>query len=392
MIEACFDSIEKKLLQKVASANKRIYVAVAWFTNQSLFDALINVLKKGVVVKVIVLDDLLNRNEFGLDFGLLSSCGAIVRMSKSNEGTMHNKFCIIDDQVITGSYNWTYRANKNNENIIVVDEQVVLSKYVQEFESIYRKSVEVAMPYQHIKWEDVKEGDFTELRRGLYREIIAKNDMDTEIRKSKLVKLNFAYKSGDIKEIIEASLMPSNEMFLTLEDVLVSQPLKYEQCLWYSETVKNRSEKNLLELRIQKWIFLPNSQVLDDNTSKIQGILIPYGLKDYPCEGIDISITNKAYIQSLKKYVGTNINYDAYKYIPEKVLCINKAKMFPYMFSMPMFDKKKSRFLSNGNLRLRYGLYVFGIVKDVDRDNIVFYDGWDPQKRGEAIKQKHFTL
>ena len=33
---------------------------------------------------------------------------------------MHNKFCIIDnDLVITGSYNWTFKARLNDENVIV---------------------------------------------------------------------------------------------------------------------------------------------------------------------------------------------------------------------------------------------------------------------------------
>ena len=34
---------------------------------------------------------------------------------------------------------------------------------------------------------------------------------------------------------------------------------------------------------------------------------------------------------------------------------------------------------------------LLGIVKDVDGDNIVFYDGWDPQKRGEKIMKEFFV-
>ncbi|TAE00475.1 MAG: hypothetical protein EAZ97_05805 [Bacteroidetes bacterium] len=33
---------------------------------------------------------------------------------------MHNKFCVIDsDIVLTGSYNWTNQAQRNDENITV---------------------------------------------------------------------------------------------------------------------------------------------------------------------------------------------------------------------------------------------------------------------------------
>jgi phosphatidylserine/phosphatidylglycerophosphate/cardiolipin synthase-like enzyme len=33
---------------------------------------------------------------------------------------MHNKFCVIDGQaVITGSFNWSYKARQNHENITI---------------------------------------------------------------------------------------------------------------------------------------------------------------------------------------------------------------------------------------------------------------------------------
>ena len=33
---------------------------------------------------------------------------------------MHNKFCVIDrSTVINGSYNWSYKARQNHENITV---------------------------------------------------------------------------------------------------------------------------------------------------------------------------------------------------------------------------------------------------------------------------------
>ena len=34
---------------------------------------------------------------------------------------------------------------------------------------------------------------------------------------------------------------------------------------------------------------------------------------------------------------------------------------------------------------------LLGIVKEVDGDNIVFFEGWDPQKRGEKIAKEFFV-
>jgi hypothetical protein len=65
------------------------------------------------------------------------------------ENPMHNKFCIIDNQVlINGSYNWTYYAeSKNRENILIIkDERDVL----QAFETEFSKLIELVKPLQTI--------------------------------------------------------------------------------------------------------------------------------------------------------------------------------------------------------------------------------------------------
>ena len=101
MAEVYFYDIEARISQNLAAANNRIYAAVAWFTNQTLFNDLMSALKRKVEVKVLILDDLLNRNEFGLDFGILATNGASIKMINDKTAIMHNKFCIIDNKVIT---------------------------------------------------------------------------------------------------------------------------------------------------------------------------------------------------------------------------------------------------------------------------------------------------
>jgi phosphatidylserine/phosphatidylglycerophosphate/cardiolipin synthase-like enzyme len=61
---------------------------------------------------------------------------------------MHHKFLVIDDtNVITGSFNWTNQASKSNmENIVVVEDQNIAKKYINEFNRIWQliasKSIE----------------------------------------------------------------------------------------------------------------------------------------------------------------------------------------------------------------------------------------------------------
>ena len=54
-------------------------------------------------------------------------------------GIMHNKFCVIDNQkVITGSYNWSEKAeNKNDENASVVYDNDIASNYSVEFRRLF---------------------------------------------------------------------------------------------------------------------------------------------------------------------------------------------------------------------------------------------------------------
>ncbi len=54
---------------------------------------------------------------------------------------MHHKFAIIDYQtVITGSYNWTKQARRNEENIVVIRDIDQAEAFVEKFESLKEDS------------------------------------------------------------------------------------------------------------------------------------------------------------------------------------------------------------------------------------------------------------
>jgi len=375
-------------------AEKRIFVAVAWFTNSRLFDGLTFALERNVEVKIIILDDILNRSEFGLDFEGLSKLGAEVRFAKSNKRTMHNKFCIIDNMVITGSYNWTYHANNNSENIIMTDEESVVNSYREEFDKLFGDAIPIPQPYEHLKWTDVKEGDFSELRRNIYRDVIAKNDENCELKRIKLINLNHAYKSGDAEELAKASLLETKQRLRTIADVLTSRSQDFTYKLWEENSIDKPMDNVYSYGEILKWYFIPYELVEDQyHRECIKGKLIPYECRNHPAvEGLKLNIYDEEFIKTIRMILCSKpLSSTTRKCIPDSMLLIYKAEMFFYKFPSPLFNKSQPKTRKNATPRTISAINLLGIVQEDDGGNAVFYDGWDPQKRGEKIMKEFFV-
>ena len=383
MTKICFDNIENELSATISNAEKRILVAVAWFTNSRLLDGLSLALKRNVEVKILILDDILNRNEFGLNFGVLSKLGAEVCFAKSNRGIMHNKFCVIDNLVITGSYNWTYHANKNNENIFVTDENSVVDSYREEFNRLFGNATAIPQPYEYLKWTDIKEGDFSELRRNIYRDVIAKDDENSELQRVKLKNLDHAYKSGDSEKLAKASALPANLHFRTITDVLTTIPKKYDSGFYYGLYVDSDDEPGDVRFStIDKWIFVP-TEIGESKYHKkyIRGYLHFYKWykRKYkpPYEKIRVDVYDEAFLSDIEQYWqgGSDVSK-----IPQRLIRVNLAKQT--VFTIPSDV--------NANNNGWNGIAVFSMVKEVNNSKITYYDGWDPQlRRKEIIKKLH---
>ena len=391
MTKICFENIEKELSATISIAEKRIFVAVAWFTNSRLLDGLALVLERNVEVKILILDDILNRNEFVLDFGILTKLGADVRFAKKALGTMHNKFCIIDDMVITGSYNWTYHANNNSENILMTDEDSVVNSYREEFDRLFCDAIPIPQPYEHLKWTDVKEGDFSELRRNIFRDVIAKNDENRELKRIKLINLDHAYKSGDAGELANASSLPVQEKLKSITDVLTSKSRDYEFKLW-KENILGKPYNEDGYIQLGKWFFVP-FEIKEDqyHQTYVEGSLNTYASLDYGlAKGLKLKIHDYEFVNVIRKYWGEK-TYDDYERIPKDILTIENAKLFYFQFPSPMFNKSQPRTWKNTMPRTISAINLLGIVKEMDGDGVVFYEGWCPQKRGEKIMKQYFV-
>lgn len=122
LVKPYFTDIRHLIMEKISRAEKEIKIAVAWFTDHEIFDALISRMDE-VSISLVVVNDNVNNRVGGLDFQSFIDKGGVFYFGSSHH-LMHNKYCIIDDKVlVTGSYNYTYCANSTNEeNVVLIED------------------------------------------------------------------------------------------------------------------------------------------------------------------------------------------------------------------------------------------------------------------------------
>ena len=134
--EAFFTNIRAVLLREIGLAKQSIHVAVAWFTDRTLFAALLDRQRAGVPVALCITRDEKNINfqPGGLPFVELEAAGGRVWIIEDR--LMHHKFCILDGRdVLTGSYNWTNKAAQSNEEnlVLTTDDPELAQHFLREF-------------------------------------------------------------------------------------------------------------------------------------------------------------------------------------------------------------------------------------------------------------------
>ena len=114
------ENIKPTIISEISNAKKSIYIVVAWFNDNEIFEALLEkTADKEFEIKLILLDDD-NQDKINsqLDFDRLLQSNDNVYIFKipQDKVKIHHKFCVFDKKsVITGSYNWTYGADKKNK-------------------------------------------------------------------------------------------------------------------------------------------------------------------------------------------------------------------------------------------------------------------------------------
>jgi len=128
-------AIKKSLQQTQTSA----LVALYYLTDRELAEELVAAERRGVQVKVY-----LDKSQAGHPHSqarYLAQEGVPVRIS-SNRRLMHNKFAVLDDVVVlTGSYNWTKAARKDNdENLLWINQSEIAAQYRKRFLEMWREA------------------------------------------------------------------------------------------------------------------------------------------------------------------------------------------------------------------------------------------------------------
>jgi hypothetical protein len=194
--QAYFDDIQLQILYELRRATTSIHIAVAWFTDQEIFEQLCQKAGSGVRVELIVVNDAINSRS-GIEYERLRELGGVFMMvgdKRKGSAIMHNKFCVIDGvTVITGSYNWSRQAQQNSENITVISDHPEFARqFIREFESIFErhsgkgvvgadlgKIVARLEALRHVI--DLDDEDDIELQRVKLKKLLSGSDKYTEV-------------------------------------------------------------------------------------------------------------------------------------------------------------------------------------------------------------------
>ena len=131
------NDIENIIIGRIKRAKTSVRFMAFSFTSASIAEAMIKKFKEGVEVSGVFE----NRGSGTKDsqFIKMKVEGVPVRLD-SNKYAMHHKVIIIDDyRLITGSYNFSKNASRNNdENCIMIDNRAITALYIKEFENIFK--------------------------------------------------------------------------------------------------------------------------------------------------------------------------------------------------------------------------------------------------------------
>ncbi|MEE6497812.1 hypothetical protein FKM82_002873 [Ascaphus truei] len=132
------ESALTRLLRRLLGAQRSLELCVFTLSSTPLSRAVLLLHRRGVRVRVITDSDYMAAT--GSQIGALRSAGIEVRHNQS-DGLMHHKFAVVDGMIVlTGSLNWTMQAIQTNcENLLITDDRVCVSAYLEEFERLWQE-------------------------------------------------------------------------------------------------------------------------------------------------------------------------------------------------------------------------------------------------------------
>ena len=147
--------ITNNVLPLIQNAKKYVYIPTFIITHEELTNELINAKKRGVDVKLII--DATNVYSRKSKIKELRSAGVPVKV-ENYAGKMHSKSIIIDDEyIVAGSMNFSNSGeNKNDENVLIIENKTLARYYKGFFEYLWKK-----IPEKYLQHGVRPEGKFS---------------------------------------------------------------------------------------------------------------------------------------------------------------------------------------------------------------------------------------
>lgn len=128
--------IKQRIISEINNSKQCVYLAMAWFTDRDIANALIGAKNRNVFIDIILSSNAQNETVKQMFKDVNINVHAFD--TGDERGMMHHKFCLLDNKIsINGSYNYSYNASNNNvENVNVSDDYTTYKQLFAEFERL----------------------------------------------------------------------------------------------------------------------------------------------------------------------------------------------------------------------------------------------------------------
>jgi len=122
------DNCDERLSELILSAKEKVHCAFFDLDLENVKNALECQHEKGIDVKIVIDSD---------NYEQITNLKIPIKLD-NRSAFMHNKFCVVDNKVSTGSFNPTANcAYKNNNNLIVLRSNALAKNYEEEFNELW---------------------------------------------------------------------------------------------------------------------------------------------------------------------------------------------------------------------------------------------------------------
>lgn len=141
------------VVEALAHAKISVKANIAYLSNEYILDVLPTLARKGILVEVIISNTNNNNKNYSIYNHFLNIENINIFEYGSDDwksGIMHRKSIVIDNKIVlAGSYNWTYQADKNIEELLIIEDLHIAEQIAHEFNSL--KQVSKALKYSITK-------------------------------------------------------------------------------------------------------------------------------------------------------------------------------------------------------------------------------------------------